>query len=135
MKKIEFGKSKIINLIVCILAAATCIIYALADAKANSPLIIGMFAVAAIVEIVLCVKTIPGVEYIAFLCTLIGMAAFIKLAFDEIGDVLSKINMNGLSSSWIASAVLIVITVIAAGVSTIFVKENQKGQKEINACE
>ena len=124
MKNIGFCKAKVLNLIVVILAIATCIVYGMADAKVNSPFIIAMFAVAAIVELILCVKTFPYVEYIPFLCILIGMAAFIKLAFDEIGDGLSKINMNGLSSSWIASAVLIVATVIAAAVSTVFVKEN-----------
>ena len=115
MKNIGFCKAKVLNLIVVILAIATCIVYGMADAKVNSPFIIAMFAVAAIVELILCVKTFPYVEYIPFLCILIGMAAFIKLAFDD---------MNGLSSSWIASAVLIVATVIAAAVSTVFVKEN-----------
>ena len=45
---------------------------------------------------------------------------FIDLAFDEIGDILSKINMDGLSASWIASAVLLVVTVIAAALATVW---------------
>ena len=80
-------------------------------------------AIAAVIELILCAKQIPYLEYVPFLCTLVGMAVFIKLAFDEIGDVLSNINMNGLSTSWIASAVLIVLTVIVTALSTVFVKE------------
>ena len=48
---------------------------------------------------------------------------FINLAFDEIGDILSKINMDGLSTSWIASAVLLVICMICAAVSTVWGKK------------
>lgn len=124
MKKLNFDKVKIINIIVLVLAVVTCFVYAMADAKENSTLVIALFAIAAAVEIGLLLKAVPYVEYIPFLCTLIGMSVFIKLAFDEIGDVLSKANVNGLSSSWIASAILIVVTVIAAAVSTVIVKEN-----------
>ena len=66
MKNIGFCKAKVLNLIVVILAIATCIVYGMADAKVNSPFIIAMFAVAAIVELILCVKTFPYVEYIPF---------------------------------------------------------------------
>ena len=53
MKNIGFCKAKVLNLIVVILAIATCIVYGMADAKVNSPFIIAMFAVAAIVELIL----------------------------------------------------------------------------------
>ena len=124
MKNIGFCKAKVLNLIVVILAIATCIVYGMADAKVNFSFYYCNVCSCGNRGIDIMCKTFPYVEYIPFLCILIGMAAFIKLAFDEIGDVLSKINMNGLSSSWIASAVLIVATVIAAAVSTVFVKEN-----------
>lgn len=123
MGKNKFDKTKILNLIVLILSLIAFIVYSLADAKENSPLILAMLAISAVIEIILCVKRIPYLEYVPFICTLVGMAVFIKLAFNEIGDVLSKINMNGLSASWIASAVLIVLTAIAAALSTVFVKE------------
>ena len=123
MKNFSLDRTKIMNIVILVLAVVTGIVYARAEAKENAPLILAMLGITAIIENILLVKTIPYVEYLAFLCTLIGMAFFIKLAFDEIGDVLSKININGLSTSWIASAVLIVVTVIATAVSTIFVKE------------
>lgn len=123
MGKIKFDKTKILNLAVLILAVISFIVYALANARENSPLILTMLAIAAVIELILCAKQIPYLEYVPFLCTLVGMAVFIKLAFDEIGDVLSNINMNGLSTSWIASAVLIVLTVIVTALSTVFVKE------------
>lgn len=123
MKKIGFDKTKILNLVVFMLAVVSCIVYARADARENSRLILALFSLAAIVELILYVKPFPYVEYVPFLCALTSMAVFIRLAFDEVGDVLSKINMNGLSTSWMASAVLIVLTVTAAALSTVFVPE------------
>ena len=70
------------------------------------------------VGVVLLVKHFPYGEYIPFVLSLISVVVFIPLAFDEIGDVLSKINMNGLSASWIASAVLIVLSMVCTGIST-----------------
>ena len=43
MKNIGFCKAKVLNLIVVILAIATCIVYGMADAKVNSPFIIGYY--------------------------------------------------------------------------------------------
>ena len=115
MKKNAFFVAELVSVIVLI---ASAVVYAMADARENSPLIIGLLAVAAVVGVVLLVKHFPSGEYIPFVLSLISVVVFIPLAFDEIGDVLSKINMNGLSASWIASAVLIVLSMVCTGVST-----------------
>lgn len=116
MKKGSFFVS---DLIAVVLSIVTAIVYATAVARENSPLIIGALIAAAIVGVVLLVKKIPYVEYVPFVLVLVGLAKFVQLAFDEVGDVLSNINMNGLSTSWIASAVLLVVTAICAGAATV----------------
>lgn len=126
MNKKLLDKSNVLYLVTLVLSAASCIVYAFADARQNSALIICLLAVSALLELILCIKKIAWLEYVPFICVLVSAAVFIRLAFDEVGDVLSKINMNGLSTSWIASAVLIVITMAAAALSTVFVKEEQE---------
>ena len=117
MKK---GKFFVTDLIAVVLSVVTAIVYATAVARENSPIIIGALAAAAIVGAVLLVKKVPYVEYVPFVLDLVGVGIFTKLAFDEVGDVLSNINMNGLSASWIASAVLLVLTAVCAGIATVF---------------
>lgn len=115
MKKNAFFVTELVSVI---LLAAAAVVYAVADARENSPLIISLLAVAAVTGAVLLVKRVPYGEYIPFFLSLVSVALFIPLAFDEVGDVLSKINMNGLSVSWIASAVLMVLGMVATAVST-----------------
>lgn len=117
MKKSKFF---VADLLTAILMAAGAVVYALANAKENSPIVIAALAVGAVVAGILLVKRIPYGEYIPFVLSLVGTAVFINLAFDEIGDILSKINLNGLSTSWIASAVLLVVSMICAAVTTVF---------------
>lgn len=117
MKKGRFFAA---DLLTAVLMAAAAVVYALASARENSPVIIAAMAVGAVVAAVLLVKRVPYVEYVPFVLSLVSAAVFIRLAFDEIGDILSKINMNGLSTSWIASAVLIVVSMICAAVATVF---------------
>ena len=120
MKNI-LNKSSILPLAAAVLAAVTAIVYAGAKARENAPLIIALLAAAAVLEVVtVAVRKAPFLEYIPFVCVLAGLAVFIDLAFDEIGDILSKINMDGLSTSWIASAVLLVVTAIAAALATVW---------------
>ena len=115
------NKSSILPLAAAVLAAVTAIDYAGAKARENAPLIIALLAAAAVLELVaVAVRKTPFLEYLPFVCALAGLAVFIDLAFDEIGDILSKINMDGLSTSWIASAVLLVVTVIAAALATVW---------------
>lgn len=115
------NKSSILPLAAAVLAAVTAVVYAGAKARENTPLIIALLAAAAVLELVaVAVRKAPFLEYIPFVCALAGLAVFIDLAFDEIGDILSKINMDGLSASWIASAVLLVVTVIAAALATVW---------------
>lgn len=115
------NKSSILPLAAAVLAAVTAIVYAGAKARENAPLIIALLAAAAVLELVaVAVRKAPFLEYLPFACALAGLAVFIDLAFDEIGDILSKINMDGLSTSWIASAVLLVVTVIAAALATVW---------------
>ena len=120
MKKM-LNKSSILPLTAAVLAVVTAIVYAGAKARENAPAIIILLAAAAVLELVaVAVRKASFLEYLPFVCALAGLAVFIDLAFDEIGDILSKINMDGLSASWIASAVLLVVTVIAAALATVW---------------
>ncbi|MEQ2441998.1 hypothetical protein WMO64_00765 [Pseudoflavonifractor sp. CLA-AP-H29] len=120
MKKM-LNKSRILPLAAAVLAVVTAIVYAGAKARENAPAIIILLAAAAVLELVaVAVRKASFLEYLPFVCALAGLAVFIDLAFDEIGDILSKINMDGLSASWIASAVLLVVTVIAAALATVW---------------
>ena len=112
-----FKKSSLLHTITAVGMAATAIVYALAKAKENSPIIIALLVIGALLELFV------ASEYLPFAAALVSVAMFINLAFDEIGDILSKINMDGLSTSWIASAVLLVICMICAAVSTVWGKK------------
>ena len=64
----------------------------------------------------------PGwkfVEYIPFLSLLAAGLLFTKSGADELYAIFSKMNMEGLSTSWIVSAVLIVVTLVLAGATTV----------------
>lgn len=123
MKKALENKAARCSLVTMLMAIVTAIVYAFADARENSPYIIAVLAIAAIIELLLIVKKIPYAEYVPFVLILVGIGIFTQLAFDEVGDVLSSVNMDGLSISWIASAVLLVLTGISAGVATVFAPE------------
>lgn len=119
MKKL-LGNGTILYVVTALLALSTAVVYALAKARENSPVIIGLLVAAAVLTLALVFVTkVPFLEYLPFTCVLVGLGIFIKLAFDEVCDILSKINMDGLSVSWIASAVLLAITVLVAAVSTV----------------
>ena len=108
-----FKKSSLLHTITAVGMAATAIVYALAKAKENSPIIIALLAIGALLELFVASDKAPKYfEYPPF-----------AAALDEIGDILSKINMDGLSTSWIASAVLLVICMICAAVSTVWGKK------------
>ncbi len=102
------------------LALVNCLVYAFADARENSPLIIALLAIVAVCELVLAVKPIPYAQYVPLVLMCVAIACFIPLAFDEIGDILSKINMTGLSASWIISAALLVINAVLAAILSVF---------------
>ena len=91
-----------------LLAIAGCVTYALSGVQ-GSALITVMMALAAVTGIVLCVKRVPFLEYLPVVLSLIGLAVFVNLAFNEVGAILSKANMEGLSPAYIASAVLILL--------------------------
>lgn len=112
-------KLKMANIAAAVLTLATVIVYSVSAAREHSPLVIGVLIAALIVEVLLMVKPIKYVEYLPFAASLVSLGMFIRLAFDEIGDVLSKINMDGLSATWTASAVLLVLTVISMAVTTV----------------
>ena len=115
-----FKKSSLLHTITAVGMAATAIVYALAKAKENSPIIIALLVIGALLELFVASDKAPKYfEYLPFAAALVSVAMFINLAFDEIGDILSKINMDGLSTSWIATAVLLVICIICAAVSTV----------------
>ena len=119
-----FKKSSLLHTITAVGMAATAIVYALAKAKENSPIIIALLVIGALLELFVASDKAPKYfESPPFAAALVSVAMFINLAFDEIGDILSKINMDGLSTSWIASAVLLVICMICAAVSTVWGKK------------
>lgn len=122
MKKTKFAVS---SLICAILSFASALVYALSVSRDHSPVIIAAMVVAGVCSLLLYWKKIPVAEYVPFVLVLVSVAVFTRLGFDEIGDILSKNNMNGLSVSWIASAVLLVLSAIANGVCTVFAADKQ----------
>ena len=103
-----------------VLAIVTAIVYAFADAKDNSAITIGLLIACGVLEIVrVAVPKIPYLEYLPFAAVLVSVGVFIDLAFDEGYDILSKMNVDGLSNSYIVSAVLLGLTMIAAAVVTV----------------
>ncbi|WP_291530926.1 MULTISPECIES: hypothetical protein [Bifidobacterium] len=108
------------GIIAAVLAVATTVVYALADAKENSPIIIGLLIVCAALELVCAFAAkLPFLEYAPFVAALAAASVFVDRAFDEGYDILSKMNVEGLSTSYIVSAVLLGVTVIAAAVATV----------------
>ncbi|MBQ8160275.1 MAG: hypothetical protein IJ083_05935 [Clostridia bacterium] len=116
MKKSKFA---VMSLVCAVLTCVCALIYAFSVSRDHSAVIIASMAVAAVCCVVLSLRKIPVAEYVPFVLTLISLAIFIRLGFDEIGDILSKNNMNGLSASWIASAVLLVLSSVCTGVNTV----------------
>lgn len=113
-------KSTIPCVAAAVLAIVTAIVYALADAKENSPVIIGLLIVCGVLELICAfVPRVPFLEYLPFAAVLGSVGVFVDLAFDEGYDILSKMNVEGLSTSYIVSAVLLAVTVIAAAVVTV----------------
>lgn len=112
-------KTNVFALIIGILTAVTAIVYAFAKARENSPIVIALLAAAAVVEIVIALKPVDYVEYVPFALSLAGLTVFLRLAFDEIGDIVSSVNTEGLSVSWIISTALIIVVSICAGVNTV----------------
>lgn len=113
-------QSKILCVATAVLAIVTAIVYALADARENSPIIVGLLIACGVLEIVrVAAPKVPFLEYLPFVAVLGSVAVFIDLAFDEGYDILSKMNVDGLSTSYIVSAVLLVITLIASAAVTV----------------
>lgn len=114
------AKTMIPCIAAAVLAAVTAVVYALADAKENSPVIIGLLIACAVLELVCAfAPRVPFLEYLPFAAVLGSVGVFVDLAFDEGYDILSKMNVEGLSSSYIASAVLLAVTLVAAAVVTV----------------
>lgn len=113
-------QAKICCMATAVLAIVTAIVYAFADAKDNSAIIIGLLIACGVLEIVrVAVPKIPYLEYLPFVAVLVSVGVFIDLAFDEGYDILSKMNVDGLSNSYIVSAVLLGLTMIATAVVTV----------------
>lgn len=120
MKK-QITKGTVLTIVTALLMVVTALVYAMSKSKEHSPLIIGLLLAAAVLALLsIKLKGLPLIEYAPFVCVLASMSVFIRLAFDEIGDILSKINMDGLSSSWIASAVLLGLSVLSCALCSIF---------------
>ena len=120
MKKV-WNRNDTLPIAAAVLSAVTAVVYALAQAWENMPAIILLLAIAAALELAtIFYRKVPLLEYLPFACILVGLGLFIRLAFDEIGDVLSRINVNGLSVSWIASAVLLIVTAVVAALASVW---------------
>ena len=80
-----FKKSSLLHTITAVGMAATAIVYALAKAKENSPIIIALLAIGALLELFVASDKAPKYfEYPPFAAALVSVAMFINLAFDEI---------------------------------------------------
>ncbi|MCT6836774.1 MAG: hypothetical protein M3036_03875 [Bifidobacteriales bacterium] len=115
---------KAITNFVCIATAAialiTSLVYITSKAQGHVIAIMLFLILGALLEILLLFN--PGwkfVEYIPFLSLLVAGLLFTKSGADELYAIFSKMNMEGLSTSWIVSAVLIVVTLILAGATTV----------------
>lgn len=116
--------NKAITNFVCIATAAIALIaslvYITSKAQGHVIAIMLFLILGALLEILLLFN--PGwkfVEYIPFLSLLAAGLLFTKSGADELYAIFSKMNMEGLSTSWIVSAVLIVVTLILAGATTV----------------
>ena len=79
-----FKKSSLLHTITAVGMAATAIVYALAKAKENSPIIIALLAIGALLELFVASDKAPKYfEYPPFAAALVSVAMFINLAFDE----------------------------------------------------
>lgn len=124
MGKKILNRTRIFKLLTLVLSVLTCIVYRLDTVETVYLRVIALLIVTAVLELVLCIKPLKYMEYVPFICALISMGIFIRSAFDTIGAVLSKISTTGLSALWIATAVMIILTSIVAGLATVFVKED-----------
>lgn len=105
------GASVYVTAAAVLLSVASCVTYALSGVQ-GSPLILAMMALAAVVGLVLCIKRTTLLEYMPVIFSLVALAVFVNLGFNEVGAILSKTNMEGLSPAYIASAVLILLSAI-----------------------
>ena len=116
-------KYSALSVICGLLGIAGALVYAFSVSKDHSPVIIAAMALSGVCCLILSRKRIPFAEYLPFLLSLVSLAVFIRLGFDEIGDILSKNNMNGLSVTGILSAVLILLSGIVNGICTVAASE------------
>ena len=117
MRKTRFS---VASLVCGVLSLVTALLYALSVSRDHSPIVM-----AGLCSLALCWKKVPFGEYLPFALVLVSIGVFTRLGFDEIGDILSKNNMNGLSWSWIASAVMLLVTGVGNGMCTVFAAEKK----------
>ncbi len=122
MKKTRFSAA---SLVCGVLSLATALLYALSVSRDHSPVVIACMILAGLCSLALCRKKVPFAEYLPFALVLVSIGVFTRLGFDEIGDILSKNNMNGLSWSWICSAFLLIASGVANGICTVFAAEKE----------
>lgn len=111
------------NVAAVILSVTACVTYTFSGVHGTTMITI-MMALAAVVGIVLCIKRVPILEYAPVCFSLVALSAFVTLTFNEVGAILSKINMNGLSPLYIASGVLIVLSVLVFEIVPFMSKSN-----------
>ena len=122
MRKTRFS---VASLVCGVLSLVTALLYALSVSRDHSPIVIVCMTLAGLCSLALCWKKVPFGEYLPFALVLVSIGVFTRLGFDEIGDILSKNNMNGLSWSWIASAVMLLVTGVGNGMCTVFAAEKK----------
>lgn len=122
MKKTKFS---VTSLACGVLSLATALLYALSVSRDHSPVIIVCMILAGLCSLALCWKKVSLGEYLPFALVLVSIGVFTRLGFDEIGDILSKNNVNGLNWSWIASAVMLLVTGIGNGICTVFAADKK----------
>lgn len=98
----------------------TALVYLMSKALGHVTLVVVLLILGAILEALLVLS--PRwrmVEYVPFICLLMAGALFTKSGADELYAIFSKMNMDGLSSSWISSGVLLLVTLILSGLVTV----------------
>ncbi len=122
MKKTKFT---VTSMICGALSLVTALLYAFSVSRDHSPIIIVCMILAGACSLALCWKKVPVCEYVPFVLVLVSIAVFTRLGFDEVGDILSKINLDGLSWSWIGSAILLIASGAANGICTVLAAEKE----------
>ncbi|OFQ97527.1 hypothetical protein [Alloscardovia sp. HMSC034E08] len=123
-------KIDVLSLVAMLVTGATAVCYALTTDRSHSWTVVILLALAVLTQLIhACATRIAWLEYVPFVIVLAATGLFVKLGTDEAYAIMSKVNMMGLSKLWIASAVLLGVSVLITAASTIFVKKSNQAEE------